>query len=50
MARHRRPRPDLDEKVSLHPLDPEEGLRKLLRQPPLDKRKTEPKKKAKPSQ
>jgi hypothetical protein len=47
---HRKQRPDLDERVSLHPLDPEEGLRKLLRQPPLDKRKTKSKKKAKPSQ
>jgi hypothetical protein len=36
--RHRKPRPDLDERVSLHPEDPEDVLRKILRQPPLDKR------------
>jgi hypothetical protein len=45
MASERQPvvrerRPDLVQRVPLHPLDPEEGLRKLLRQPPLDQPKT----------
>jgi len=35
--RHRKPfKPDLDERFSLHPLDPEEGLKRLLRVPPTD--------------
>ena len=37
-SRHRKRRRDLDEPVSLYPLDPEESLRKMLRQPPLDER------------
>lgn len=38
VRRHRKRRPDLDEPVSLYPMDPEEALRKVLQQPPLDKR------------
>ncbi len=42
-SRHRKRRPDLDERVSVPVQDPEEALRKVLRQPPIDKRdKVEP--------
>jgi hypothetical protein len=39
----------LDEKISLHPLDPEEGLRKLLQQPPLNQRDDEAEEKPEPN-
>ncbi len=38
MVRHRKRRPDLDERVSIDARDPEEALQKLLKLPPLDKR------------
>lgn len=42
VRRHRkRAKPDLDERVSLHPADPEDVLRKILRQPPLDDQRAE---------
>jgi len=46
MARKRHPKPDLDEPLSLYPLDPEDVLRQIVQEP--DKAPTDSEEPTKP--